>query len=235
MQRDQSPPTRWFRTKDCVFAGIGLMSAYVLYHNERFLIDAADPMRAHFEPFKWWLLPHGVAGACALLVAPLQFSDRLRRRWPKWHRIAGRVYVMGVVILAPLGVYIEYFEERLGSARSFTIALGADAALLLVTTGIAFFYARKRKIPQHRQWMTRSYAVALVFFESRFILGVTGWEALGEGVAETVVWTCLAFAILFGDLVNQWQESRVAPRTGPRALSTAIELQTAHVGVDEPV
>jgi hypothetical protein len=80
MQRDQRPTTRWFRTKDSVFAGIGLMSAYVLYHNERFLIDASDPMRAHFEPFKWWLLPHGVAGACALLVAPLQFSDRLRRR-----------------------------------------------------------------------------------------------------------------------------------------------------------
>jgi hypothetical protein len=54
-------------------------------------------------------------------------------------------------------------------------------------------------------------------------------------VAETVVWTCLAFAILFGDLVNQWQESRVAPRTGPRALSAGIELQTAHAGVDEPV
>jgi len=210
MERYQRRRAPWFRTKDWVFTGIGLMSAYVLYHNERFLIDAADPMRAHFAPFKWWLLPHGAAGACAVLVAPLQFSDRLRRRWPRWHRISGRIYVIGVLILAPLGAYIEYFEERLGSARSFTIATGADAALLLVTTSIAFFYALKRKIPQHRQWMTRSYAVALVFFESRFILGVTGWDALGEGVAETVVWTCLAFAILLGDLVNQWQEPRAA-------------------------
>ena len=125
---------------------------------------------------------------CAGGRAPAVLLDRLRRRWPKWHRIAGRFYVIGVLILAPLGGYIEDFEERLGSARSFTIATAAFAALLLVTTGIAFFYALKRKIPQHRQWMTRSYAVALVFFENRLILGVTGWEALGEKVAETVLW-----------------------------------------------
>jgi len=208
MERDQRRPGGRFRTKHWVFAAIGLMSAYVLYHNERFLIDAADPMRAHFAPFKWWLLPHALAGACALVVAPLQFSDRLRRKWPRWHRIAGRVYVIGVLILAPLGAYIEYFEERLGSARSFTIATAVFALLLLVTTGIAFFYAVKRRIRQHRQWMTRSYAVALVFFENRFILGVMGWDALGDRVAETVLWVCLAFAILLGDLVNQWQASR---------------------------
>lgn len=146
----------------------------------------------------------------------------------------GRFYVIGVLILAPLGAYIEYFEERLGSARSFTIATAAFAALLLVTTGIAFFYALKRKIPQHRQWMTRSYAVALVFFENRLILGVTGWEALGEKVAETVLWACLAFAILLGDLVNQWQESHVPLKTGSRALSKGVVLQTAHVDLNEP-
>jgi hypothetical protein len=213
---------RWLRPKDCLFAGIGLMSAYVLYHNERFLLDPANPMWAHFEPFKWWLLPHGVAGACALLVAPAQFSDRLRKRYPRWHRIAGRFYVVAVLVLAPLGAYIEYFEERLGSARSFTVATAADAALLLATTGIAFFYALKRKIPQHRQWMTRSYAVALVFFESRFILGVTGWEALGDTAAETVVWACLAFAVLFADLVNQWQDSHAPLRNEARALSKTV-------------
>ena len=101
-----SPAGAW-RAKHVVFAGILLVLAYVLYHNERFLLDFANPEWAHIEPFKWWLLPHGLAGACALLLAPLQFSSR---------------------------------------------------------------------------------------------------ETLGPGVAETVVWVCLAFSLLLADIALQWQE-----------------------------
>src|SRR5436190_22308094 len=95
-----------FRAKYVVFAFIAAMTAYVLYHNEHFLIDAAHPVWQHYEPYKWWLLPHGVAGACALILAPMQFSERLRRRFTTLHRVTGSIYVIGALILAPLGVYI---------------------------------------------------------------------------------------------------------------------------------
>jgi hypothetical protein len=88
----QVPPSASLRTKNLVFAGIAVMVAYVLYHNESFLIDPMHPVWQHYEPFKWWLLPHGLAGACALVLAPMQFSDRLRARLAKVHRITGRVY-----------------------------------------------------------------------------------------------------------------------------------------------
>src|SRR6266568_3425898 len=71
-------PQPRFRAKYVVFAFIAAITAYVLYHNERFLIDAAHPVWQHYEPFKWWLLPHGVAGVCALILAPMQFWERLR-------------------------------------------------------------------------------------------------------------------------------------------------------------
>ena len=67
---------RLFRIKHLVFAVIAATAAYVLYHNERFLLDAAHPVWNHYEPFKWWLLPHGLAGACALLLAPMQFAEK---------------------------------------------------------------------------------------------------------------------------------------------------------------
>src|SRR6267378_3430735 len=70
----------WLRPKYILFAVIGVMAAYVLRHNEHFLIDAKDPEWPHIQPFKWWLLPHGLMGACALLLGPMQFSERLRRR-----------------------------------------------------------------------------------------------------------------------------------------------------------
>src|SRR5713101_5982588 len=81
-----APSARPFRAKYLVFAAVAAMAAYVLYHNERFLIDPAHPVWNHYDPFKWWLLPHGIAGLCALVLAPLQFAEGLRRRHTALHR-----------------------------------------------------------------------------------------------------------------------------------------------------
>jgi uncharacterized membrane protein len=204
----------WLRPKYLIFGFVALMLAYVIPHDESFLLNPRDPVWQHYEPFKWWLLPHGLAGACALLLGPMQFSDRLRQRFTKLHRVVGRVYVAGALILAPLGAYIQYFQERMGAARSFSIAAGVDAILLVTTTAIAFAFILQGKVQQHRKWMTRSFAVALVFLEVRVIIGVTGWEKLGPAAVETVVWFCLAFALLLADIVIQWQE---LPRSRPAA------------------
>jgi uncharacterized membrane protein len=207
-------PASRMRPKYALFTIVGLMIAYVLVHNESFLIHRSDPVWQHYHPFRWWLLPHGLAGACAILLGPLQFSDRLRQRFTKLHRVTGRIYIVGAVILAPLGAYIQYFNERIGEPRSFTIAAGVDAALLMVTTLIAFAFILNGKVQQHRQWMTRSFAVALIFLEVRVIQGLFGLEKI-PGATETVVWCCVAFSVLAGDMVIQAQEllrSRPAAR-----------------------
>lgn len=221
------------RPKYILFAFIALMVAYVLGHNERFLLDAKDPEWPHIQPFKWWLLPHGLAGACALILGPMQFSDRLRQRFAKFHRVVGRIYVTGVFIAAPLGTYIQYFEERMGAPRSFSFAAATDAALWMLTTGIALIFILKGKVQQHRQWMVRSFAVAIVFLEVRVVAGITGWDALGEAANETIVWACVAFSLLFADIVLQWQElSRAKPAAGrsqvaSRSPEAALRVEKA--------
>src|SRR5215470_11433301 len=85
------------------------------------------------------------------------------------HRVVGRFYVAGVFLGAPLGFYIQYFEERLGGTRSFSVAALTDAALWMTTTAIALLFIFKGNVAQHRNWMTRSYAVAIVFLEVRFV------------------------------------------------------------------
>ncbi|HYT22889.1 MAG TPA: DUF2306 domain-containing protein [Candidatus Polarisedimenticolia bacterium] len=45
--------------------------------------------------------PRGMVGACALLLGPMQFSERLRQRFTKFHRVVGRFYVTGVFAAAP--------------------------------------------------------------------------------------------------------------------------------------
>ena len=189
------------RPKYLLFACIALMIAYVAYHNERFLIDATDPSWPHYRTIGRWLLPHGFVGATALLLGITQFSTRVRTRFTRLHRVVGRIYITAVFIVAPLGIYIQHLDELSGDPRSFTIAAAADAALWMLATGMAFWCIRTRRIEQHRQWMTRSLAMALVFLEVRVIAGLTGWEDLGTAVSETIVWTCVALAYPLADVV----------------------------------
>jgi uncharacterized membrane protein len=209
----------WFRPKYLLFALIGLMLAYVLRHNESFLVNLNAPVWDHYQPFKWWLLPHGIAGACALLLGPMQFSDRLRQRYAKLHRVTGRVYVAGAFIAGPLGIYIQVIQHRTGVPLSFTMIAATHGTLWMLTTGIAFVLIFKRKVQQHRQWMTRSFAVGPgVFLGARVILGVTGLENRGPAAVETVIWMSIAFSIVLADIVLQVQEQQ---RSRPAARAAA--------------
>lgn len=215
------------KSKYVVFTLIAVMSTYVLYHNERFLVDPSHPAWQHYEPFKWWLLPHGVFGAIVLLFAPLQFSNRLRERFTKSHRVMGRLYVVGAFVLAPLGAYIQYYQERMGAPRSFTILAIVDAVMLVTATALAFLFAYKRKIALHRQWVTRSYAIALVFIGGRFVLGVTGWETLGVEVAQAIIWSCLALSVVLADVSIHWNEllAALSAPASTRVSSNQTELR----------
>src|SRR5205085_9019457 len=116
---------------------------------------------------------------------------------------------------APLGAYIQYFQERMGLPRSFSIAGAADAALWWTTTLIAFAFILKGNVRMHRQWMTRSLVVASVFLQVRVITGLMGVDNNPASI-ETAVWSCLAFAVLASDVIIYWQEltaRRPQPRT----------------------
>lgn len=206
------------RGKYVVFALITMMAAYVVVHNEGYLINRRDPFWQHVQPFKWYLFAHGVAGACALLLAPMQFSDRLRRKYVQLHRVIGYVYVVGTAIAAPFGFYIQYFHERMGSPRSFSFAAATQATSWILTTTIAMIMILRGNTEAHRKWMTRSFAVCLVFLQVRAVEGVTGWDTLGVSVDETVVWACNVFTLLAADLVLQAQEL-LRTQPGRRALN----------------
>ena len=191
--------------KTMLFTAIGLMYVYVLYNVEGFLFNKADPEWKHIAPFQWWLLPHGLAAAFALFLGPFQFSERLRRKYLTVHKTFGYLYIIGCYVGAPLGLYIQWFEERLGFSRSFTIATVLDMTIWMFATTMALIMIRTGRMQQHRQWMIRSFACALIFLEVRVILV---FFQLPESAAEMVVWGCVAAAFPLADLVLQIDELR---------------------------
>jgi uncharacterized membrane protein len=210
--------------KQLLAVSIGLMLGYVLYHTEHFLIDRTDPNWPHYRDIGRWLLPHGLVGALALALSFSQFSTRLRTRYPLFHRVCGRIYIAAVCIVAPLGTYIAYLDEQSGYTRSFTVASATLAALWMFATGMAFWFIRNRKIDQHRRWMTRSLAMALIFLEVRVIGGLTGWEDAPSS-DTIVVWFCVALGYPLADLALQVEEALHSPARSSREVQSREALE----------
>ena len=155
---------------------------------------AANPAWHHYDPFKWWLLPTASPVLAHLLLAPMQFAEGLRRRYTWLHRTAGTLYVSASSSSAT-GALIQYFDEAQGAARSLTIETMIQSGTLMITTGIGCYFALKRQFTYHRQWMIRSYAVALTFLEIRVIRLFGLDQPLDWHILETVVWSCVASSV----------------------------------------
>jgi uncharacterized membrane protein len=179
-----------FRAKHVFFAAFGVLTIFVLYVYETPFMDKQSPVWQHIAPVKWLMLPHGVAGALALLLAPFQFSTRLRRRSPRAHRYLGRLYVAGVVIAAPVAVPIAVILGPPALVPAATI----QTCGWLLTTAVGMYCIRAGNIRQHEEWMTRSYPFAMVFVFARAILAIPSVRAMGQDAFVAVVWSCEALA-----------------------------------------
>jgi uncharacterized membrane protein YozB (DUF420 family) len=98
----------------------------------------------------------------------------------------------------------------------FSAAAAVQAFNWLLTTAIALYFVKSGNIQSHRQWMTRSFSVALVFIHVRVVLFILGDQAASSvETVMTVVWICNAFALVAADLVLQFEE--MLRRRAPRA------------------
>lgn len=100
-----------------------------------------------------------------LLIAPLQFSRRLRAHWPHWHRWLGRVYLSFAVVAAMGAIYLGATFERVGSRTPLVVF----ATLWLAFSLAAWVCARRRAFLVHERFVMRSYAIALAFVLVRLL------------------------------------------------------------------
>lgn len=206
------------RAKHVFFATFAVMTLYVFYVYETPFLDSRSPVWAHVEPVKWLLLPHAVAGAIALLLAPFQFSAKLRTRVPRLHRTLGRLYAVGVAISAPVAIPVAI---RLGPPTLVTAAIIQSGGWLL-TTALGIYCISRGDVRQHREWMTRSYPFAMVFVVARAVLAIPAVSALGEVGFVSVVWSAIAAACFVPTLLLNWPAlpKRAAHTTVRKAVTT---------------
>ena len=218
---------RLAQAKHVFFACFGLMTLFVVYLDELPFLDAHSPVWQHFAKVTWWLLPHGLGGALALLLAPLQFSTRLRQRHLRVHRILGRLYVACVIIAAPFAIPIALIQ----GPPTLVMAAITQASGWLLTTAVALYCVRKGNIKQHREWMIRSYPFAMVFVFTRCLFAVPAIQRMGEVGIVSVVWSVIAAACFIPSLVINWRAVFPRKAVAPATTSYAPALQVEQAAV----
>jgi uncharacterized membrane protein len=210
-------PSWHFGPKHILFGVLGLLTLFVIYNNERFIVDHSDPLWTYYLPVHWLLLPHGLAGAICLCLGATQFSTRLRQRHGKVHRILGRFYVIAVVVAATISLSITMLRNEL----PLQIAVFTQASLWLLTTAVAFYCIRRRNFREHRHWMIRSYAITLIFLTDRVIDAIPGLSDLDTDASPNIVWLCNIIAWVVPTFIISWQNI-----VGSPADTTALAKAT---------
>ncbi|AKU97889.1 membrane protein, putative [Labilithrix luteola] len=114
------------------------------------------------------LLLHVSGGAVALLTGPFQFWEELRSARRGLHRGMGNAYVLAIAVSAPCAVYLS-LTTAYDVGWSYALSLQAWASVWMVSTGLAYRYARQKKFRLHKEWMVRSYLVTLAFVLSALL------------------------------------------------------------------
>jgi uncharacterized membrane protein len=104
-------------------------------------------------------LLHILAGGIFLILAPLQFSSRVRSRHIQFHRWSGRFLVVVAFVAAIAGLYFGLRMPYGGPGEVTAIAF--FGGLFVVAVGRAFVAIRRHQVARHREWMIRAFAIAL--------------------------------------------------------------------------
>ena len=204
------PAARLFKT---VSLGIVLLIAagFVVKYVFHYYLNYNPAGFYDLWPKRFTLLVHITSGMVALLTGPFQFSSRLRRRYLRWHRITGRVYLIAIVCgsLAALRLAVT---TNGGWAWGFGLASLATA--WFTTSAMAYYAVRKRHIAVHKEWMVRSYVVTFAFVTFRILNDYPPFVRLQpeNDRANAAIWACWALPLLAVEVIQQVRRLRTAER-----------------------
>jgi uncharacterized membrane protein len=166
------------------------------------------------------IVVHVVAAIVYAVLGAFQFSARLRRRRPRWHRRAGRLLVALGLAVALSGLWMTLlYPQKAGTGDIlYTFRLLASSGMgVSIVLGLAAI--RSRDIARHRAWMTRAYALALGAGTQAFTVGF-GEAAFGSGVVRTDLMMGAGWVI--NAAIAEWVIRRPAAPRPRRARVSAV-------------
>ncbi len=192
------------------FAVFLALTAFVTYMKNARIFDPSSPISEHFAPGMMFLIPHAIFAGVAMVMGAFQFSNRLRARYLRVHKIFGYIYVACVFIGAPIAIPLAMRV----ATPSLVAASAVQAFGWMACTAIALYCIRTGNVQHHRRWMIRGYPFAMVFTVARLLIPIPPIMRTGYVGREIVVWTTIALAGFLPSMVLDWRS--IAPRATTR-------------------
>ncbi len=191
-----------------------VLGAIVLGWSAYFIATSAhlfDPRRdlGKYADVRVLLWLHVSGGAVALLTGPFQFWKELRIKRRSLHRGMGKAYVLAVAISAPCASYLSLTTAHAVS-RPYAFALQVWVSVWMLSTWLAYRYARQKKFKLHQEWMVRSYLVTLAFVTSALLFKLPFVASLGSltEVSPSLFWAAWSVPLFVCDIVLSAQRKQ---------------------------
>lgn len=117
---------------------------------------------ARFFAAPWPVIIHIITVTFYSMLGAFQFVAYYRRRWPGWHRTAGRFLLACGLLTALSGLWMTQFYPwpALDGVALYMMRLVVGAGMLLSLL-LAVLAIRQRNFGMHGAWMIRAYALAM--------------------------------------------------------------------------
>ena len=141
-----------------VWAIIILLSAYYLYRaiHYRFFEEGIGET---FWNKQFWYVFHLATAIFPLVLGPFQFWAWFRKHHIHWHRLLGKMYIIGALLGGISAFYLGVSISLEGSR----LPLFLLSTLWLFMTTAAWLAIKRKNVKAHRLFMIRSYVLAMVF------------------------------------------------------------------------
>jgi len=171
--RTPGPFLGWAGVAVCaLYAGFGVYTAVLELLSLAGMVAPVPTGRAAPPMF----VLHALTGSVALVCAALQLrlASRLLSSRPRVHRAIGRTYVLATWITSAGGLITVAFFDVSWPGK---VVFAAWAISWSTATAVALHRVRAGRYGEHREWMLRSFALALVFMT--FDLSRSAFVSLG--------------------------------------------------------
>jgi uncharacterized membrane protein len=194
-----------------------VLIVYVIYANFVFDTRATGFLSRKMELKKalnvavWLKVMHvHVAFAClAMIAGAINFSSWIFKKYRRFHRLNGYLYVASVMIVDLTSGYMAPYAT---GGKISSVAFNLLNIIWLLMTIMAIVKISRKQVDQHRKWMIRSYAFVFTNF-SIHLLTSFFHKGVGLSYANSYtisIYSSIILLLLVGEMViRTWPKARI--------------------------
>ncbi|MBL8551921.1 MAG: DUF2306 domain-containing protein [Hyphomonadaceae bacterium] len=146
---------------------------------------------------------HALGGTGMLFLGAAALYVGLTRRFFRWHRWIGGLYLGLGALGAGMGLALSIMSPH--PLPGVGVATGVLALAWLAVAAMAWRAAHNKRFDSHREWMVRSYVLTWTFVFCRMVMQMPAAIAASPDVIVAIIWASWITPLLGCEIALQWR------------------------------